>query len=580
MNFEHPNRNAWWAHLVVEELVRLGVTHAFAAPGSRSTPLVLALAARRDLTLTMHFDERGLAFAALGAARATGRPAVILTTSGTAVANLLPAVVEAALDHVPMLVLTADRPAELRDTAANQTVDQVKIFGSYVRWFAELPSPQEPAPAASVLTSVDQAVFRATAAPAGPVHLNVPLREPLAPQPEPLDPAALTRGVERWLAGGNPYTTYATHESHDRPITALTRALARCRRGVIVAAELTTPADQRAVRQLARRWKCPVLADVRSGLRGAPGVLSHGDLILASAKQAAALKPDFVVQVGARLISKRVQEWVIAARPAVYAVLAPQPSRVDPGHAVTHRVVGDLPGACRALARDVGPLIESGWRARWQRADRVVVGQLARAFAAPTGLSEPWVARELAHTLRRDETWVLASSMPVRDAELFARRAPARVLANRGASGIDGTLATACGAHSSGAAVTLLTGDLAFLHDLNSMALAPRRGAPLVVVLINNDGGGIFSLLPVAGFPDHFETCFATPHGLAFAAAAQLFGWRHAAPATPAAFRRALAAARDRRGPTLIEVRTERAANAQLHRDLVSRIAASLDRLA
>lgn len=580
MNFEHPNRNAWWAHLVVEELVRLGVTHAFAAPGSRSTPLVLALAARRDLQLTMHYDERGLAFAALGAGRATGRPAVVLTTSGTAVANLLPAVVEAALDHVPMLVLTADRPAELRDTAANQTVDQVKIFGPYVRWFAELPSPQEPAPAASVLTTVDQAIFRTTAAPAGPVHLNVPLREPLAPQPEPLDPVALTRGVERWLAGRAPYTTYTTQGSHDRSITALNRALARGRRGVIVAAELTTAAEQRAVLDLARRWSCPVLADVRSGLRGGPGVLSHGDLILASARQAAALKPDFVVQVGARLISKRVQEWVIAARPAVYAVLAPQPSRVDPGHAVTHRVVGEAAAACRALAAAVRPAVAKPWAKRWQQAERTVARLLARALAAAPGLTEPAVARALAATLRRTETWVLASSMPVRDAELFAGRTPARVLANRGASGIDGTLATACGAQAAGAAVTLLTGDLAFLHDLNSMALAPRRGSPLVVVLINNDGGGIFSLLPVAGFPAHFETCFATPHGREFSGAARLFGWRYAAPATPAALARALATARGRRGPTLIEVRTDRTANAQVHRDLVARIAAALDRTA
>ena len=569
-----PNRNAWWGHLVAEELARLGVRDVFATPGSRSTPLVLAFAARSDLRLTMHVDERGVAFAALGAARATGRPAVVLTTSGTAAANLLPAIVEAAQDGVPMIVLTADRPAELRDCGANQAIDQVKLFGSYVRWFAELPSPQEPVPAAAVLTAIDQAHHRATAAPAGPVHLNIPLREPLAPSAEPLDWAALARGVEAWLAGDTPYTSYASASSSALPPPHLVRALKRVRRGVIVAGELRREEERTAVLALARAWGWPVLADIRSGLRGQPGVLSHADLILL----APALRPDAVVQFGARLVSKRVQEWIFASRAKVIAVVSPDPARIDPGHGVTHRVVAGLAAAGRGLAASIRPPRNTAWRHSWQQAEAKVVRVLTRALGPQSEWSEAAVAREVARPAARQGVLVLASSMAVRHAEIYATRAPAAVLANRGASGIDGTVATALGAaRAAGGPVTLLLGDLALLHDLNSMALVRGLRTPFVAVVLNNDGGGIFHLLPVADFPSHFEACFATPHGRSFAGAAKMFGWRYAAPASAAAFRGALAAARARRGPTLIEVRCDRAATARWHRGVLARIAAALD---
>lgn len=569
------NLNQLWAGLLIEEFVRHGVRHAFLAPGSRSTPLALAAASHPQIDLAVHFDERGIGFAALGCARATGGPALVITTSGTAVANLLPAIVEASLEQIPMLVLTGDRPPELRDNAANQSIDQVKLFGAYVRWFADLPCPTAEISPRYVLTTAATAIQHAAS---GPVHLNCQFREPLAPVPQEFDRARIAADLGTWPARTTPWTQVAasaTAQSLSPLVDDL--AAAPARRGLLVAAGGLSPADTTQIRRLGEHFRWPILADLRSGLRGTE-VISFADHALLAKSFADGQKPDVVLQFGARLVSKRIQQWIDAAAPRVYGVIHSGTARIDPGHTVTHRWNGN-PGVAATMLRAVLRPCPAAWSARWRAADRTVATVLARELPRH-GLSEPWIARSVSRLLPARHALVAASSMPVRDLETFAAfRRPTRVVANRGASGIDGTVATAAGvARGGGRPVTLLIGDLSLLHDLNSLALLKDARHPVVIVAINNDGGGIFSFLPVAAHPDHFERCFGTPHGLAFEAAADQFGLTYIHPETQAEFVAAYRAAAAGKGSTLIEVRTRRDENLAVHRAVQAAVVDALER--
>lgn len=570
-----PRYNRLWGRLLVEELLRCGVDFFCLAPGSRSTPLVAAVAERPEARVLVHYDERGTAFAALGYARATGRPAAWVTTSGTAVANGLPAVVEAATDCVPMLLLTADRPPELRQTGANQTIEQPDIFGGYARWSFDVPPPGPVPDPAAVLTTVDQAVYRARRAPAGPVHLNLMFREPFLPEPGSPQPEDLP-GL--WRDGGAPYTRYARTSPvpDEMELDELSRALGGAGRGVVVAGRLASRKQGEAAGRLAGALGWPLLPDICSQVRlGAPSgtAIPYYDLLLASGRFAEEHAPDAVLRVGGVPVSKRLQRFVSASRPATYAVIAEHPFRSDPEHRATHRLEAGVAELCAALAGRVGRA-PSGWSARWLRASAEAGRRLEGALRGREELSEPGTARLLSWLIPEEHAMVVASSMPVRDLDTFAdpEGPPVPVAANRGASGIDGTVATAAGfARGLGRPVTLLIGDLALLHDLNSLAMLRELSA--VVVVLNNDGGGIFHFLPVAEHGGIFEPYFGTPHGLGFGRAAEMFGLGYSRPRTmgelAGAYRRACA----ERGPHLIEVVTGRGENLALHRELVRRVA-------
>ncbi|GIV62640.1 MAG: 2-succinyl-5-enolpyruvyl-6-hydroxy-3-cyclohexene-1-carboxylate synthase [Rhodothermaceae bacterium] len=579
MIFDAPNSNHLWASLLVEELVRCGVTAFFLAPGSRSTPLVTAVAAHADAVPLLHVDERGTAFAALGYARATRRPAAWVTTSGTAVANGMPAVVEAATDAVPLLLLTADRPPELRQTGANQTIDQPGLFGDYVRWRFDLPAPEPGLDPAMVLTTVDQAVYRAMRSPAGPVHLNLMFREPLAPDPSDGAPLERADHLRAWFERGTPYTTYAAVRAAARA-EALRPLIDGARRGLIVAGRLDTPSEGAAVQRLARHLGWPLLADVGSQARlgpGAPTRIDTFDLLLGHAAWAQEHRPDGVLYLGRRATSKRLAAFLDATRPDVLAVIRPDPFRFDPSHRVTHRVETEVVPFVEALTAEPAPPSAPGWQDAWTAADRRLKAWLGTALSG-TGLSEPAVARAVTRLIPPEQALVLASSMPVRDADTFAtpEGAPVPVYTNRGASGIDGTVATAVGvARARGRPVTLLIGDLALLHDLNALMLL--REVPVVVVVINNDGGGIFHFLPIARHERFFEPFFGTPHGLGFEHAARLFGLPYHRPDTLPAFEAVYQAACAAGRSALIEVVTDRHANVALHRRLLDEARAVVD---
>jgi 2-succinyl-5-enolpyruvyl-6-hydroxy-3-cyclohexene-1-carboxylate synthase len=528
---------------LVDEWIRLGVRHAVVAPGSRSTPFALALAGRDEVALHVVHDERVAAFVALGLGL-DGVPAVVLCTSGTAAANLHPAVVEAGLSDVPMLVVTADRPPELRDVGAPQTIDQTHLFGRSVRWFHD-PGVADPA-ASSTWRSLAARAFAFAAT--GPVHLNLPFRDPLVGEPGELPPASPRR-----VGGGVVRRATEQLDMFDR------------QRGVIVAGG-RSGVDPVEVAALAAATGWPVLADPTSGARAGDGVVTAFDAILRHAGFAADHVPDVVVRIGRPPASKVLAQWI--ARSGAGVVQVGGPGVIDPDHdVVVTCAIDDLAGFAGATG--------TPWAARWRHAESRAQAAIDAVLAERPGLSEPGVARTVAVALPDDVDLVVASSMPVRDLEWYGGPR-ARAHANRGANGIDGVVSTALGRALAGRAAAVLVGDIAFVHDANALVALARRRADLRVVVVDNDGGGIFSFLPQADtLPAvRFEQLFGTPHGTDVVQLATAHGIGARTVETAAD----LADALQRPGPWVVRIRTDRAENVRLHAELNAAVGAALDR--
>ena len=545
----------------VDELARCGVRYACTSPGSRSTPLVLSLARDSRLRALSHVDERCAAFFALGLAKASGLPAVLACTSGTAAANYAPAVIEAFEARVPLLVLTADRPPELREIGAGQTIDQIKLYGSAAKWFFEVDDhPASPARVRWLRQLACRAFWTSVDGRPGPVHLNFSFREPLVPD----GPSGVPElDVALGRAGGRPWVTRprVAREPSSALLDGLQEQLTA--RTVIVAGRLERdfPAVGRAVASFAERAGVPLLADPLSGARQGPAAIAHYDALLRSPS----FTPDLVLRVGDLPTSKPLRTW-LAGLDALQISFDAEAAWHDPAGSVGTIIPADPRLVFEALTARVKPPRDTSWLSSWRAADRVAAGAIASALGAE--LSEPRVAAELGSSLPDDATVVVASSMPVRDAETFfpARPAAFRVLSNRGANGIDGTVSTAFGVCAAvPGPVVLLIGDVALAHDIGGLLAASRLGLKLVIVLLDNDGGGIFHFLPASSEGAEFVEHIATPHGLDFSHAAALYGcgWERAAdvPTFRAALERALAADRT----TIICVRTDRDENVALH---------------
>jgi len=580
-----PNFNRRWAGLIIDELVRCGVTQFFIAPGSRSTPLVVAITENPDARSTIHFDERGAAFMALGYGRATGAAAAWITTSGTAVANGLPAVIEAATDGVPLILLTADRPPELRETGANQTIDQVKIFGGYPAWFADLPTPDALIDPSFIRSTVDQAVYRTRRAPGGVVHLNCMFREPLVAEAHDTGEAALEGSN---LRSHGPLTTYGEASAHfDTESTGYLRKAIGAPRGVIIAGKLKGPAEGTAARALAERLGWPLFADIGSFCRlgcDSPAIIPYFDRVLASGSFRCQ-PPQTVIHLGGRCVSKHLLQYLDEVRPDDFIVVRDDPKRFDPTHQATLRIEADVVSFCTNSIRALDdstlrPHSSPAFLSAWKEASRLTEMVLTGWESTQKELSEPLIARLLSQNIAPGSALVLANSMPVRDMDMFADSNGAKVFTamNRGASGIDGTIATAAGvAIGTKMPVALLIGDLAMLHDLNSLAALSHLETPVVLVVVNNDGGGIFHFLPIAKHEEVFEPAFTAPHGLSFEQAARMFGLPYTCPRDPAAFVAAFREGLSGSSSMIIEIRTDRDANATLHRELTRLVSAALE---
>jgi 2-succinyl-5-enolpyruvyl-6-hydroxy-3-cyclohexene-1-carboxylate synthase len=568
---------------------------ACTSPGSRCTPLVLTLARQPELRCHSHIDERCAGFFALGLAKATGLPVAVTCTSGTAVAQLMGAAIEAREARVPLLLLTADRPAELRDNGAGQAIDQLKLFGAAAKWFVEVSVHDcSPDSLRWMRTLACRAYATALEGRPGVVHLNFPLREPLVLDGDlPHDSSA--------RPGARPFVARRAFPAQDQPgLEELQGLIASARRGVLVAGrhERETPLGRGAA-DFAAASGWPLLADPMSGARRGEAAIAHYDALLRHEPLAAAFIPDLVLRVGDLPVSKPLRSWLERLGGVRQVSLDPEGAWQDPSSVVTDSMALEPAGALQSLRAGVS---EDDWLARWRTADELTAAAIGAALATE-GLCEPALAAELGVLLPERSTLFAASSMPIRDIETFwpVRGDPPRVLCNRGANGIDGTVSSAFGAAAaSDDPVVLVIGDVALAYDIGGLLASMRLQLRLTIVLINNDGGGIFDFLPVSKTPlarsqltdtgaaggelapheqDIYTRHIATPTGLDFARAASLYGLRHELvgdlPGLRAALERELASD----GSGIVEVRGDRQANVALHRRIWDATAGALSEL-
>jgi 2-succinyl-5-enolpyruvyl-6-hydroxy-3-cyclohexene-1-carboxylate synthase len=551
---------------LVDEWARAGLTDVVVSPGSRNTPLTLALAADPQLVTHVVLDERSAGFVALGLGLATGRPALVATTSGTAAAELHAAVAEAHHARVPLLVCTADRPPELQEVGAPQTIDQTRLYGPAVRFFADPGvAVDEPAARRTWRSLASRVWLEATGGRPGPVQLNLPFREPLVGVPGEL-PAG--------RSGGGPWHRRPHAGARlDQPLAAELSAAWAGRRGVVVAGAGID--DPLAVLALAELLGWPVLADPRSGCRNPDRlVVAHADAFLRSPVVAERLRPEVVVRIGEPPASKVVGQW-LAASDADVVVVSADGAVLDPDRQAA--LVLALPasalaeGLVEGLApgRSLGAGAPQEWTQVWRAADDAAARALDDWLAVTVDASEIGVARGVASITREGEDLVVSSSMPIRDLEWYAPRAvAARVLANRGANGIDGVVSTACGVALAGAATWLLVGDLALLHDSSGLLGLADRAVRLRLVVVDNGGGGIFSFLPQAGAlpAERFERFYGTPQRVDLPELLRVHGIDAAVARTAAEVEHGLRQLADApAGVAALVVRTDRARNVAQH---------------
>ncbi len=577
---DETNRNTALASALAEELARSGVRRAVVSPGSRSTPVALALDREPGIELEIVLDERSAGFVGLGAALAAGEPVALACTSGSAAANLHPAIAEADLAGVPLVALTSDRPPELRGIGAGQTIDQIGLFGSAVRWFCEVGNHDADDDGVLHYRSVACRAVSEAIGGRGPVHLNLPWRDPLGPEPRPGEVTAADPLAREGRDGGRPLTAgIAARAPQPELVRALADALARSQRPLMIAGREPRAGVAAALAALAAERGIPVLAEPTSGLRVGKAAgdrsVAHYDLILRDPP--AALEPDLVVRCGDMPTSKPLRVWL--ARPAAAdQIVIGAPGRWnEPTHRAGAVVDGDPRLVLEALHASLGGPDndgEPGWGERWRTADAAAGAAIEEALAAAPAMNEPALARAYVEAIGQGELGLIASSMPIRDVEAFGTVAErdAHLFSNRGANGIDGLVATACGlARGARRKTWALLGDLALAHDIGSLQVAAMLGAPLRVVLVDNGGGHIFDFLPQAVQLDEpsFGRLFHTPAGLDYEAVAEAFGLRYALVSEPAELSR-LGAGDG--GPMLLHATLDAEHNVPLHRNIAEAV--------
>ncbi|PSO55856.1 MAG: 2-succinyl-5-enolpyruvyl-6-hydroxy-3-cyclohexene-1-carboxylic-acid synthase [Cyanobacteria bacterium SW_4_48_29] len=535
MPLDFRNTNTLWSSIIAETLKRLGLTTAIICPGSRSAPLTVAFAQHPEIEAIPILDERSAAFFALGVAKRSHVPAALVCTSGTAGANFYPAVIEASESQVPLLVLTADRPPELRDCHAGQAIDQQKLYGSYPNWQAELALPsQEIGMLRYLRQTIVQAVKRSLFSVPGAVHLNVPFREPLAPTPQP-DTLNSQLHQEDFFAGItlNPYPHSCTGDSASRPYSSLLSTWKQCERGIIIAGVAQPQHRQeycQAITHLSQSLGWAVLAEGLSPVRNYanlnPYLISTYDLILGNPQLSQKLAPEMVIQLGALPTSKELRAWLNSTQPQRW-IIDPSPENFDPLHGKTthlHLSVEQLATTIPPLAKQES--VSSDYLHQWRDAETQLRQALDKTMATTDTLFEGKAAWLLSQTLPPATPLLIANSMPVRDVEFFWKpnNSGIQPFCNRGANGIEGSLSTALGIAHHHQSSVMLTGDLALLHDTNGFLQRNRFTGHLTIVLINNNGGGIFEMLPISQFEPPFQEYFATPQEIDFAQLCGTYG--------------------------------------------------------
>lgn len=510
------NINLLWASLFIEELIRHNITDFCIAPGSRSTPLTLAVANHKKAKTHLHFDERGLGFFALGLSQASQKPVVIISTSGTAVANLYPAVIEARKSGLPLIIISADRPATLINCGANQAIEQQNIFANYPLFFAQIVQPSTEIKANYLLTTIDHGLNKQQLQ-AAPIHFNIAFAEPLYPTGKTQNYQQYLTSLKKWPQNGLPFTRFVNTAVSSLP----TSKPLENKKVLIVLAKMHSQQQAKAIIQFCSNNNIVLLADIQSSQRSMPHSLNYYDLLVINESFKQLLQQaDVIIQFGEQLLSQRLTALMDDFNGELQLVKTGE-TRIDPNHQLDTRF------NCDAIdwieAQNVSPsIINQQWVEKIQQGYKILSEQVITPFLTTQPYSEMTVIKQLDKQLPKGTPLFIGNSMPIRLADMFMSHNSCNIYTNRGASGIDGLLATAIGVAKSTAKITtLLIGDNSFLYDLNSLALLKQLESTFIIIVINNDGGAIFNLLPVPKAQK--KTFYQLPHGLNFKASCQQF---------------------------------------------------------
>ena len=586
MSFE--NKNYAFAGVFVDELARCGLKHVCICPGSRSSPLAISFARHRDIKKWVHLDERSAAFFALGIAKHTRQPVAIVCSSGTAVANLSPAIIEAFYSGVPLLALTADRPPELHDWGALQTIAQANLFGNHIKWSAAMPTPEiTPSLITFVRATAGRAFAAASEVPAGPVHLNFPFREPLEPSVVATD---FPPDFATWQEGRSERQPYiksmepAVKAPSEQELKQLAAGLIPKERGLIICGPDADVNLAGSVVELARRLGYPVLADCLSGVRcgkhDTGTVIDGYDMFIDDTELTGSLTADVIIRFGALPVSKPLSVYMERNEQARHILIDAGAQWRDPSHLAGEVWHVDGPQFCNGLAAALPDSPKDTlWSRRWHDLNISIRNAMSQELETCNEMFEGKVFSELSRILPANSILFTGNSMPIRDMDTYfpAVEHPVQFMANRGASGIDGIVSTALGASAvSSDRAVLVLGDVSFYHDMNGLLAAKAFNLNATIIVINNDGGGIFSFLPQSACEDVFESYFATPHGLTFRATAGLYGLNYDLTENWMTFRNAVKTSLTQTGSTIIEVPGNRKNNVALHRKMKEKILAQV----
>jgi len=558
----------------VDELVRSGVSEVVISPGSRSTPMALLMAEHKEMEVYVNIDERSAAYFALGIAKAKQQPVALLCTSGTASANYLPAIVEAYYSRVPLLVLTADRPHELRDVGAPQAIDQNQLFGIYAKWFVEMAIPEGTNEMIKyVRTVAGRAVGRALSAPAGPVHLNFPFREPLVPLLN--QDGLFINGRRTGPQHVNVVIGKPTLSELD--ITYLYELIKNKTKGIIICGPQNDVEFASAVTKLAEMLNYPILADplsqLRSGSHPQEMIINSYDSFLRNEEFSSRYKPELILRFGAMPVSKALLLYLKKHSEATQIVVDGDGGWRDPTLSATEMVYGNETEFCNSLISKLHEKEKSKWVEEWLQIDNITQTELM-TITSDEELSEGRIFVELQDILPSESILFVGNSMPIRDLDTFftGSKKEIRMMANRGANGIDGIISTALGVSLTNPKTVLVIGDLSFYHDLNGLLSAKQHHLNLTIVLVNNDGGGIFSFLPQSKEEKHFESLFGTPIGLNYEPVVSMYGGNFRSIHSWSEFRNEVIASLSSGKLDVIEVQTNRNDNVGMHRNLLNRV--------
>jgi len=550
------NLNLLWSSLIVAELVKNGLETFFISPGNRNAPLISALVHEDRAVKKICIDERAAGYRALGHAKATGRPGVLVCTSGTAPANYYPAAIEAFRDEIPLAILSADRPPELVGSDANQTIVQPDLYGRYCRDSLFLPCPSVDYPLEALLAKIDYLVAR----PAGPVHLNCAFRDPLVPgipDPRPI-PEILLATAKRLYDADGPYTAYPTGEAHCHGFDDIAALLSRTARGLIVIGRLDGPQDAPALERLVETLGWPVYCDIASSLKGKIPVerqifsLDHPEAIRLIKEYA----PETILQFGAGLVSKHYYASLLPRRTATVIQIYPRRGLRDPAHRVNFRISSPISAFADGLNLPESPSLDESACSKFLASLDALHSALQQQLPDQT-LTFPRIAADLLAGVLDGEGLFLGNSLAIRAFDTVRSPIPREisVISNRGVSGIEGNIATSVGfAEASRRRVTAVVGDISFLHDLNSLLLLARSTTPVILIVINNGGGRIFERLPIRNFPEIIEPYMTTPHGMTFEHMAAQFDVPYFQAGTPDELIQAYGQARQAQRSALVEV--------------------------